>query len=330
MLETEPLVVRPPLRERITWRSMGSVNAPGLLAALIVLFVVLSITTEYFFSVQNALNILHAVSFVGVASAVATLVLVGGGIDLSTASVMALAGTVVAGMLEAGYPMPLAVCVALLSGLAVGAVNAVVIVKFGINPLIATIGTQFVVRGLAYLVVGSREILITDTNFTWWGQANFLGIPVAGILMMVVFVFFGWLMRSTVFGRHIYAIGGTPNGVSAMLAGVPVKRRLTQMYMTSGLFSAVAGLMLASYTGDAAGFAATGLELPIVSAVILGGTALGGGRGTVWGTLAGVMLVGVISNGLTLNSVSLAWLFVVQGAILVVAVIVDERRQAKS
>ena len=311
------------------WKSIGNSSGTGLLTSLVVIFAILAFTTPYFFSVENGLNILRAVSFIGIAAAAATLVLVSGGIDLSMAATMALAGTAAGGLIEAGYPLPVAVGAGLLAGVIVGVINAVIIVGFGINPLIATIGTQFAARGAAYVVVDNREVFIQNPAFNWVGQATVFSIPVSGILMLLVFLFFAWLMRDTVFGRHIYAIGGTPNGTSALLSGVPVKKRMFQVYIISGLSSAVAGLLLSSYSNSATGYNAMGLELPILAAVILGGTALGGGRGNVWGTLAGVLLVAVITNGLTLNNAALAWVLVVQGAILVLAVVIDERRQAK-
>lgn len=304
-------------------------NSAGLLLSLAVLIGLLALTTPYFFTFENGLNVVRAVSFIGIAAASATMVLVAGGVDLSMAAVMALAGTTAAGLMDAGYSPILAALAGLGMGLIVGVINAILIVHFQLNPLIATIGTQFAARGAAYLVVNNRELYVFEPSFVWFGQATLGPIPVSGLLMVAVFVFFGWLMRSTVFGGQIYAIGGTPNGLSAKLSGVPVRRRLIQVYIVSGIFSALAGLLLASYSGSAAGYAAMGLELPILAAAILGGAALGGGRGTVWGTLIGVILVGVINNGLTLNNVTLAWLFVVQGSILVIAVLLDERRNAK-
>jgi ribose transport system permease protein len=145
--------------------------------------------------------------------------------------------------------------------------------------------------------------------------------------MVATFVVVGFAMRMTVFGRHVYAIGGSPDGTMARLSGVPVRRRQYQMYIASGVVSALAGVVLASYSGSATGNAALGLELPVIAAVILGGTALGGGRGTVVGTVLGVILLGIINNGLTLRSVPYVWLFVVQGCALLLAVVIDERRQ---
>jgi ribose transport system permease protein len=211
----------------------------------------------------------------------------------------------------------------------VGLVNAVLITGIGINPLIATIGTQFAIRGFAYIVIDSRELLIDNSAFLYLGQGRLLGIPVPSLIMVASFVVIGFLMRATVFGRHIYAIGGSPDGAVARLAGVPVKRRQYQMYVMSGAFAGLGGVVLAAYSGSATGNAALGLELPIIAAVILGGTALGGGRGTIVGTVLGVILLGVINNGLTLRSVPSAWLFVVQGCALLLAVVIDERRQRR-
>lgn len=321
----------PPESRRVVARSMRLVRVDGfgLGLALIVVVVGLSITTPYFFTVDNARNISTAISYTGVCAAISTLVLAGGGVDLSIAAVMAIAGTSSAGLLDAGCPAGLAIVAALALGALIGGVNAIVITIVGINPLIATIGTQFVIRGFAYIVISSRELLISSGGYLWIGQHEVGGVPVAAVVMVLAFVSVGVAMHYTVFGRHVYAIGGSPNGDMARLAGVPVRRRQCQMYVASGLISALAGIVLASYSGSATGNAALGAELPIIAAVILGGTALGGGRGSVVGTLLGVILLGVINNGMTLRSVPQVWLYVVQGTALLLAVVIDERRQRR-
>jgi ribose/xylose/arabinose/galactoside ABC-type transport system permease subunit len=299
----------------------------GLSAALVVAIVYLSVSTPYFASWDNAVNISTAISYTGICAAISTLVLAGGGVDLSVAAVMASAGTTAASLLDAGFPAWVAILAALLVGAVVGLINALLITGVGINPLIATIGTQFAVRGFAYIVIDSRELLISDKTFLYLGQGRIIGLPVASLIMVATFVVVGFAMRMTVFGRHVYAIGGSPDGTMARLSGVPVRRRQYQMYIASGVVSALAGVVLASYSGSATGNAALGLELPVIAAVILGGTALGGGRGTVVGTVLGVILLGIINNGLTLRSVPYVWLFVVQGCALLLAVVIDERRQ---
>jgi ribose/xylose/arabinose/galactoside ABC-type transport system permease subunit len=299
----------------------------GLSAAVILAVVYLSVSTPYFFSLDNGRNISTAISYTGICAAISTLVLAGGGVDLSVAAVMAISGTTAAGLLDAGYPTYIAIIAALAMGAIAGVLNAILITSVGINPLIATIGTQFVLRGFAYIVINSRELLIKDKSFLYFGQGKILGAPVPSLIMFASFIVVGIAMKMTVFGQHIYAIGGSPDGNMARLSGVPVKRRQYQMYIASGTISALAGIVLASYSGSATGNAALGLELPIIAAVILGGTALGGGRGTVVGTVLGVVLLGIINNGLTLRSVPYVWLFVVQGCALLLAVVIDERRQ---
>jgi ribose transport system permease protein len=325
-LKVEKLDVRPSGKNR----GFGvPVESLGLGSAVLLTIIILSTTTEYFFSSENARNVSTAISFMGVSAAIATLILIGGGVDLSVAAVMAVAGSSAAGLLDAGYPAYIAVVVALLIGLLVGLINGFLISSVGINPLITTIGTGFAVRGAAYIVIESRELNISDKTFLFVGRSNFFGIPLSFLVMVACFLGVGFVMRRTIFGQHLYAIGGTPDGRMAALAGVPVKKRLYQMYAAGGLVAALAGLVLASYSASATGNAAIGLELPIIAAVILGGTKLGGGRGTVTGTFLGVVLLGVINNGLTLRNVPYVWLFVVQGCVLLLAVVIDSRREKK-
>jgi ribose transport system permease protein len=301
----------------------------GLALALVVTIALFAFTTPYFFALDNGFNILRVASYTGIAAAIATLVLVGGGIDLSVAAVMALSGTVSAGLIEAGWPVWVAILAALGTAFVAGLINAFIVTTIGINPLIATIATQFIFRGFAYIVISQREILISDHHFLYFGQGDVLGVPTPALLMLLCFIGIGFAMKMTAFGQQVYAIGGSPDGQMAKLAGVPLKRRQYQIYIASAVLSGFAGLLLASYSGSGDGNSALGLELPIIAAAILGGTALGGGRGSVVGTLLGVLLLGVITNGMTLHNVTYVWGLVVQGVALLLAVVIDERRQRK-
>ena len=308
------------------WLGGSGSDQVGLFGAFVVLCAIFAALSPYFLLPQNALNISRAVSYTGITAAITTLVLIGGGLDLSISAVMALAGTVCAELLMKGMPWPLVVAAGLASGALVGVVNGAIVTYLGINPLIVTIATQFVIRGAAFLVVQSQELVITERHFLYIGQGTLLGLPVPALFMVAAFLLVGWWMRFTVFGRHIYAIGGTPGGSMARLAGIPVERRRMQMYVLSGTFAAFSGIVLAGFTGTGLAYAAQGLELPIIASVILGGTGLGGGRGTVVGTVIGVFVLGVVANGLTLLNLSNQWQLVVQGAALLLAVIVDEYR----
>jgi ribose transport system permease protein len=308
----------------------GSFNWAGLLLAMIAVGVVFAATSPFFLSLTNFANLSRAVGFTGIVAAITTLVLVAGAIDLSIAAMMSLAGVATAWLLRAGYDWPIALAGGLVAGLLGGAVNGLIVTRTGINPLIATIATQFLMRGIAFLVTGGFPVPMYHPVVSWLGAGSLIGIPVPAILMILAFLVVGFLLNRTRFGIHALAIGGSPGGSMARLAGVPVIARKMQIFMLSGLFSAIGGIVLLGYTSTGDPNAAFGQELPIIAAVIMGGTSLGGGRGSVFGTLLGVVLLGEIYNGLTLNNLRSDWQYVVQGVALLVAVFVDEYRSRKS
>jgi ribose transport system permease protein len=308
----------------------GSFNWAGLLLAMITVGVVFAATSPFFLSLTNFANLSRAVGFTGIVAAITTLVLVAGAIDLSIAAMMSLAGVATAWLLRAGYDWPIALAGGLVAGLLGGAVNGLIVTRTGINPLIATIATQFLMRGIAFLVTGGFPVPMYHPVVSWLGAGSLIGIPVPAILMILAFLVVGFLLNRTRFGIHALAIGGSPGGSMARLAGVPVIARKMQIFMLSGLFSAIGGIVLLGYTSTGDPNAAFGQELPIIAAVIMGGTSLGGGRGSVFGTLLGVVLLGEIYNGLTLNNLRSDWQYVVQGVALLVAVFVDEYRSRKS
>ncbi len=297
---------------------------------MIAVGVVFAATSPFFLSLTNFANLSRAVGFTGIVAAITTLVLVAGAIDLSIAAMMSLAGVATAWLLGAGYDWPIALAGGLVAGLIGGAVNGLIVTRTGINPLIATIATQFLMRGIAFLLTGGFPVPMYHPVVSWLGAGSLIGIPVPAILMIFAFLVVGFLLNRTRFGIHAQAIGGSPGGSMARLAGVPVIARKMQIFILSGLFSAIGGIVLLGYTSTGDPNAAFGQELPIIAAVIMGGTSLGGGRGSVFGTLLGVVLLGEIYNGLTLNNLRSDWQYVVQGVALLVAVFVDEYRSRKS
>jgi ribose transport system permease protein len=258
-----------------------------------------------------------------------TFILIAGGLDLSISGVMAFVGVICGLMLRAGVPWFIVIIVGLATGAVVGTVNSAVIVGVGINPFIVTIGVQFVARGVAYILAAGDVPLITDTQFTRFGRGTLWTIPVPAIVLVVSFLIVGWLLGYTRFGLHSKAIGGTSGGGAARLAGVRVRRQQTKAYILVGVFAAVSGIVLAGYTGTGDPSAALGDELTIIAAVIIGGTGLYGGAGSIIGTFLGVILLGVINNGLTLLNVSSNWQYIVQGVALLLAVLVDELRRRR-
>lgn len=306
----------------------GQDSSLGLLAILIVLAVVLSFVSPYFLTATNLLNIGRGIAIVGIVAVGETIVIISGGFDLSVGSTMAAAGMAAGWLVTQGVPLPLAFAAALLIGIVVGLLNGIIISYGRINPLIATLATLAIVRGLSYVISGGRELVISDPAFQAFGVGTLFGIPYIVILLVATFALVAWLMPRTRFGRYAYAIGSS--ATAAQRAGVPVKRWRLAFYVTSGLLSAVAGLVFVARTGNAQPSAALGIELDVITAVILGGTSLAGGRGKVWGTFIGLMLLGVVNNGLILAGVPAFWQQVVKGAILLIAVLYDELRRNRA
>jgi ribose transport system permease protein len=302
----------------------GGVN-PGLVVALLVLFVGLSVISPYFLTATNLLNIGKAISIVGVAAVGETIVIISGGFDLSVGSVSAAAGMFAAYLIGFGVPLPLAFVGAIVLGVLIGIVNGAVIGYARINPLITTLATLAIVRGLAYVVSGGREIVISDPTWLALGTGSFAGIPYTVWILGVAFLVFGIAMPRTIFGKYAYAIGSSSR--AARLAGVPVNRWKVAFYLTCGGLAALAGIITVARTGNAQPSANLTMELDVITAVILGGTSLTGGRGTLMGTLIGLVLIGVVNNGLTLIGVPSYWQGVVKGGILLAAVLYDELRR---
>jgi ribose/xylose/arabinose/galactoside ABC-type transport system permease subunit len=307
-------------------RRMGGVN-PGLLVALIVLFVGLSIFSPYFFASTNLLNIGRAMAIVGIASVGETIVIISGGFDLSVGSVMAASGMLSAYLIGDGVPLPVAFTASIAVGIGIGMLNGAIVGYARINPLITTLATLSIVRGLSYVLSGGQEIVVDNKVWVNFGTDTFLFVPYIVLVLLVTFLVAGLAMPRTLFGRYAYAIGSSAR--ASRLAGVAVNRWRLAFYVSCGGLAALAGLVAVSRIGYAQPSANAGIELDVITAVILGGTSLSGGRGTILGTLVGLALIGVINNGLTLMGVPAYWQLVVKGSILLAAVVYDELRRAR-
>lgn len=300
----------------------------GLLGVYLILVVFLSLKSPYFLHLDNFLNILVNVSIIAIISVTMTLVIVSGGIDLSVGSVVTLTGVVVA-QLSHSMPIWSAALIALGVGTIIGYLNGLAITKVGINPLISTLGSLSIAHGAALLYSGGLTQSINGTAsgseaFAFLGQGRLLGIPFQVLVMALLFVLAAWVMKFTIFGRSIYAIGGNPN--ASRLAGLPVSRLQTVVYVLSGLCAALGGVFSTSQMSAGSNSAGTGLELSVIAAVILGGTSLSGGKGTIAGTLLGVLILGTLNNGLNLMGVSSDYQEVARGVVLLLAVGLDQLR----
>lgn len=297
-------------------------DSVGLLIFLIIEIIFFSIRSEYFLSWDNWVNILTAVATTGVLACAATLLLVAGQLDLSVGSGVGFVGVVLA-TTAPDVGLPLAVVFAIGAGLMIGAFNGFLVTVVGVNAIITTLGSLAILRGFV-LVIGDGQNIFID-NFDWAVSRPFLDVPLPAAVLIAVAVLFALLMSFTVYGRKMYAIGA--NAEAARLVGIRVNRSVFTAFMLSGLMMALAGLLVSSQLGSTSGRTGNGLELAVITAVILGGTSLAGGTGTIAGTIFGLLIVGVLGNGLTLLNIDSSWQQVATGALLILAVAFDKFRQ---
>ncbi|HQY99905.1 MAG TPA: ABC transporter permease [Propionicimonas sp.] len=308
----------------------------AIIGILILFVLLLSILTGgTFLQPQNMINVIRQVSAIGVIAVGMTFVIIINGIDLSVGSIVAVSAVVsssLAQLPEASnkmYPgLQLPVFVALLAGLAVGAalglINGSLVAGFKIAPFIATLGMMTAARGLALIYSGGRPISKLNPGFNWIGQGDLLGIPVPIWILAFVAVSAHIILNFTRFGRHTYAIGG--NEQAARVSGIHLSKVKVGIFAFSGLMAGLAGVMLAARIGSGNPQLGTGIELDAITAAVIGGTSFNGGVGTIWGTIVGALIIGIINNGLDLMNVSPFMQQVVKGVIIVLAIIIDERK----
>lgn len=295
----------------------------GPFIALLVLATGLAITSPDFLTVGNLLNVFRQVSINALIAFGMTLVILLGGIDLSVGSILALSSVVTALMLSHGVDPVVATSVGILAGAGMGMVNGLIISKGKVAPFIATLGTMTILRGLSLVFSEGRPITGLNSDFfAMLGGGYVAGfIPVPVILMLVMFAVFWFVLKRTVFGRHVYAVGG--NEEAAALSGIKTDRIKIWVYTLSGAMAATAGMILTSRLNSAQPTAGTGYELDAIAAVVLGGTSLTGGRGWIFGTLVGALLIGILNNGLNLLGVSSFYQQVIKGVVILLAVLLD-------
>ena len=299
----------------------------GLLFVILLVGLGLTLTTDTFLSVANLTNVARQVSINGILAVGVTFVLLTAGVDLSLGSVVALSGVTCATFAHPGeHPVFVPIAVGLLTGAACGLVNGVLVTRGGVAPFIVTLGMMTIARGLALIVSGGRPVANMSDELTALA-GDFLGLPIPVLCFAGVALAAWFFLRDFRLGRHIYAVGGNENAARA--AGVPVERVKLFAYGLCGLLTGLAGVVLAARITTGQPNAGQAYELDAIAAVVIGGTSLAGGVGTITGTLLGVLLIGVINNGLDLQGVSSYYQAVIKGVIIVGAVWLD-RRQARS
>jgi len=292
----------------------------AIFVALAIECVIVGLTTDTFFTAANLTNVLRQNTFIAILAAGMTFVILTGGIDLPVGSVVALSGVVCAGLLAGGSGLVVAIGAGLLVGLAAGVVNGISVTALRIPAFVVTLAMMLVVRGLAFKYTDARTITGLPDGF---GVLS--GGTVASVLMIAVFVLSWLVLTRTAFGRHVFAVGG--NLQAAWLAGVRVARVQFAVFALCGLTAGLAGVLVASRLN--AGYPRAGeyYELDAIAAVVVGGTSLFGGRGSIWGTLAGAFFIGVLNNALNLFHVSTYDQLVVKGGVLLLATSLDRWRE---
>ena len=309
----------------------------GVFIALLILVVIISSISPEFRQPGNFLNLLRQASFNGLIAFGMTCVILSGGIDLSVGSTFALSAIVCAEMIGHGVPVIVAVPVALLVGVALGLISGLLVTKGRLQPFIATLITMTAYRGLAMIITDGKPISrLAESSgdsvlFKAMGKGNFIftfapdfKVPIPIVILVVVFAVMYFILKHTTFGRRLYATGS--NAKCAALSGVNIDRVKMSVYAISGFLSALAGLIMISRVDSAQPIMGSGYELDAIAAVALGGTSMNGGRGRIAGTIAGVLIIAVLNNGLNILGVTSYYQSVVKAVVILVAVLADRKR----
>lgn len=299
----------------------------NLIIMLALLITVFGIINPVFLKISNLLNILSQNSIIGIVSMGMTLVIIIGGIDLSVGSIVAFTGLLFAITISTGTPIFIATIISIIVGSGFGLINGFLITKGHIPAFIATLGLMSAVRGGALLLSGSKSVSISDSSFNSIVNYSVLGIAVSSFVFIVITIVLWLFINKTFWGKYIYAIGG--NEKAAMLNGINVSKFTLLAYMIGGLMCGFASVLLVGSLNSAQPQAGLLYELTAIAAVVIGGASLSGGKGSIIGTFIGVMILGVIQNGLSILNVPSYYQYILIGLIIIIAVLVDKKFNSK-
>ena len=289
------------------------------LIILLALFILFSVTSENFLKVNNILNVLRQISVIGILTCGMTFVIISGGMDLTVGAYLGLAGVIAAKLMgEAAMPIPVAIFLTIAILTLIGLLTGCLIVGLDVSAMVITLGMMTVVRGLAYILSGGLPIYDLPESVVNFGQGYIFNVPIPVIVMLIIVVIMTLVLKYSYFGRYIYAIGG--NEEAAKLAGVSVGKIKASLYAISAFLSAIAGIVLAGRISSGAPASGNGTEMDVVTAVVIGGVSVNGGKGTMIGAFWGAVIIGILSNGLTILNVGEYYQQVVKGMVLIFAV----------
>ncbi|MGJ7456735.1 ABC transporter permease [Halomonas sp. MA07-2] len=293
---------------------------------VIAIFIFFSFMSEYFLSLGNITNILIQTSTIGLIALGMTLVMINGNIDLSVGAILGLAASLAVGLQD--YGLTIAIIAALASGIVLGAINGLVVWKTGVNAFIVTLGAMLGIRGLIFLYTGEQSFYSMNFAFADFGASTIGPFPVLAIIFLLCTLVMHLVLTRTGHGRNTFAVGGNPE--ASIDAGIRMGRHMTMNFIIVGFFSALAGVLLASQMGAATPNLGRDYELWTITAVVLGGTKLTGGYGSIVGTLGGVLAIGILRNGMNLMQVPAFYVLVVLGVILISVLIIDKKLNVPS
>ncbi len=309
-------------KENFLYRVNNSYYKPEIFAGigLVLLAIILSFASPYFLDSRNLINLARQISLYAIIASGMTFVILTGGIDLSVGSVVAVTGTFIAGFIKGGIPVWVAILLGIGIGILFGLFNGVIIANTRIPAIVVTLATMSIGRGTALLYSNGYPISGLPNSFKEIGRGYLGPLPIPIYVMVVIFILAFITLNKTKFGRHVYALGG--NEETVRLSGISVRKLKMKVYVISGLMAAISGLLLSSRLGSGQPLAGDGWELDAIAAVVVGGTDIAGGRGTIIGTIIGAFIIGVLNNGLNLLNVSPYLQLVVKGFVIIGAVFV--------
>lgn len=298
----------------------------GILVGLLILCIVLTIATNKFATVTNFSNIVRQITINLYLACGMTFIILLGGIDLSVGSVIAITGCISAGMISwNGMPVYLGIIIGIACGVLIGALNGFIVSKTTIPAFIVTLATMNIGRGLARVYTHAQTIAVLEDSYTFWGKGTLLGLPIQLYLIITVAAVSSFILNRTQLGRHIYAVGG--NKQAAEYSGINVKKVTFFVFIYCSILAALAGVLTVGRTFTATMIMGDGAEMDAIAAVVLGGTSMNGGKGSISGTVIGVIVIGILKNGMNLMGIDSSWQYIVQGIVILLAVYIDYVKQ---
>lgn len=302
----------------------------GVFFILVIEFLIFSLASKSFLTLGNILSVGRQMSFTGIAAIGMTLVMLTGGIDISVGSMLAMAGVLCAKLsADVGLPLWIAVVITLLVGALFGLINGAAVTRLHIPALIATLATQTILKGIAYLLTNAVPVKNLSATYKFLGQGYIFGvIPVPLIITVALYVLAWWYLDKTYLGRRVYLSGG--NEEAARLSGINTKWTITGTYVFSGVFAAIAGVLMAARLGSGQPSVGSGFEMDVITATVLGGISVNGGKGKVVNVFVGACIMGVLANGMTMLNINQYLQWIINGLVLLFAVTMSNLRKSSS